>query len=950
MPEQLYKLSPDRDLQSYFFMPSAIAAMSQAGPAGFTLSGRWRQQFDWAVVEWNRDNTFEHPSLRYLPDGDLSGLKLTYIEQRRNCIPLESNLYPVVDWNDLRIWATPEGGTEQLYQVFFVNPYGNAPNGITTAPIGSYVPASATMLLTSSPGTGKRAGVAVLEQHYYYIVAGGDTLSDIAAGIAQNINDFGSSTFSAYSNGASVVITLNPANWESANHSAVNPLLGANGNRLTVYGFAEDGAQIWQQPAVFFNGGQFPAAYQITIDFGNLIGRNVNTGQFVPVPTSDIRKMRWTWSADFQPSSFMQTDFQVQVTNWTVTGQNRIYSVAGPGSRRIEDSGSGVTYSGTWSTEQGNYSGSSIAFTQTPNDACTIIYQETSQHQLYLGTRLLNSGQKSGANISIIVDGQPVPQFTTLFLPGEDLLVRLPLGTYGPGTHTVTLQHQGPADYYIYFDFLEIAHPTTSLPEFEPNTFSLATDWDTYHSQSLPAERTAWLIQKLGFTGRVNHYVGALWFYEIVRPGTRYASLTVTFVLVQGVNPSSTITLNITPPNSGTTSIQHLVLFDDTPATLAQAFAGLINLGSNAIWASASGDQLTLTARAMGPDGDNILVQLDSSTAGYTLQGGSELTGGVYGAPYTNIDPNGTLALTADYWRTDLSAAPSINRAARDWHLAYFQALKSYGIDVVVAFSTELMNGDPDPAAGIVQQYPDAAPVVLTTPSIQTNFSPTSIAYWTKNYLEMASLQNSAGLQPYLQFGEVQWWYFPNGAGMPFYDAYTQQQFQAKYGVPMQTITSNTADPSAYPNEMSFLAAMIGNYTASIRNTVLAQYPACRFEVLYPTDTNNFSITQMVNFPATDWTPANLHVLKTESFTFTGSNNLDLSAYSIGVSASKGFPLNQRSHLVGIGNAWNAWPKEVDIAQAQGLDSIVLFALDQYCLIGYPPPPFLKTARALRQA
>src|SRR5579875_1413203 len=102
MPEQLYKLSPDRDLQSYFFMPSAIAAMSQAGPAGFTLSGRWRQQFDWAVVEWNRDNTFEHPSLRYLPDGDLSGLKLTYIEQRRNCIPLESNLYPVVDWNDLR--------------------------------------------------------------------------------------------------------------------------------------------------------------------------------------------------------------------------------------------------------------------------------------------------------------------------------------------------------------------------------------------------------------------------------------------------------------------------------------------------------------------------------------------------------------------------------------------------------------------------------------------------------------------------------------------------------------------------------------------------------------------------------------------------------------------------------------------------------------------------------
>ena len=30
MAEQLYKLSPDRDLQCYFLMPSAIAAMSNA--------------------------------------------------------------------------------------------------------------------------------------------------------------------------------------------------------------------------------------------------------------------------------------------------------------------------------------------------------------------------------------------------------------------------------------------------------------------------------------------------------------------------------------------------------------------------------------------------------------------------------------------------------------------------------------------------------------------------------------------------------------------------------------------------------------------------------------------------------------------------------------------------------------------------------------------------------
>src|ERR1700743_2105453 len=103
MGEQITKLTPDRDLQCYFLTPSAIAAMSGATSTGFIVSGKWRQQFDWAVVEWNRDNVFEHSSMRYLPDGDLSGLVLSYHEQRIGCIPFESNLVPVVDWNDLRI-------------------------------------------------------------------------------------------------------------------------------------------------------------------------------------------------------------------------------------------------------------------------------------------------------------------------------------------------------------------------------------------------------------------------------------------------------------------------------------------------------------------------------------------------------------------------------------------------------------------------------------------------------------------------------------------------------------------------------------------------------------------------------------------------------------------------------------------------------------------------------
>jgi hypothetical protein len=184
---------------------------------------------------------------------------------------------------------------------------------------------------------------------------------------------------------------------------------------------------------------------------------------------------------------------------------------------------------------------------------------------------------------------------------------------------------------------------------------------------------------------------------------------------------------------------------------------------------------------------------------------------------------------------------------------------------------------------------------------------------------------------------------------MPFYDAYTQQQFSAAYGAPMQEITSNTSDPSSYPNEVAFLPTLIGAYTAALRSALQTAYPGCRFEVLYPTDVNNFALNTLINYPSTDWTPANLTCLKTESFGFTGSYDLVSCTMSMNTSTAKGFPNSRRAHLIGISDAWSAWLKEADIAQSQGLETVVLFALDQYCLIGYPPPPFVNSTSSSRQ-
>jgi hypothetical protein len=342
-----------------------------------------------------------------------------------------------------------------------------------------------------------------------------------------------------------------------------------------------------------------------------------------------------------------------------------------------------------------------------------------------------------------------------------------------------------------------------------------------------------------------------------------------------------------------------------------------------AIRATVSGNQLTIYSRSLGTDGNFISIAASANTTDLTIVlSGATLTGGVDGT-----------------WLTDLLVVPRLNRAARDWSLSFFQAVNGYGMDGVASFSMELGNGDTSVAAGIAQRYPSGNAVWLNTPSLQTNFSPTSASFWQQVHLDMANILVAAGMNPYLQFGEVQWWYFPDdGSGMPFYDSYTTSTFQTEYGRAMTVITSNTVDPTTVPQEAAFLPGLIGSFTSQIMAFVRATVPTCRFEVLYPVDVNDTSLNQVVNYPVSEWTPAILNCLKTESFSYTAARNLDSSATSIAAGIPLGFPPLQRSHLVGISDPSTSWLKEARMAQAAGFESVVLFALDQFCLIGYSLP------------
>jgi hypothetical protein len=899
-------LTPNQDLQCYFFQPSAVAALSATSASGFTVSGSWRQQFDWTVVEWNRDNVFEHPLFRYLPVSDLSGLQLSYQETRTNCIPIDSDLYATVSWPYLRVWADPGTG-EQVYMIPLI--------GHATPVTGGYTAASATFTLQGTATGTDYIELAWDQEHYTYQLYGTDTLETAAAALANSISTF-SQTMQAVANGAAITLTL------------TNSSTGANGNRIGVYGnvystMPGGPQESWQPGWQLLSDGVSPSQWQINLDFSAITGVD-ETGATVAVPMNSVRKMRWTWAADLQAGEFARSEFAVTISNWTVSGSNRTYQVAGPGSWRVEDDDSSIGYTGQWTSSIGNYSGGSICYATVPGASIRYSYQSPKDHNLNLGTRRI----PTAAQLSIQVDQNPV-QILTVALAGEDVLVRWDLGTLtGQTQHTVTVTHTGATGEPFYFDFFEVAIPTQNLPTFAADPQStLATDWDTLNSQALAPERTAWQIQALGFTGRANHYVGALWFYELVCAGQQYATGAITFSGTSEFGKTTQISL-------GPTVLTHLNLIGDTPASLALAFQLQINEGSTGTWAQANAGVLTITARTMGTAGDGLTLAADvGGSTTLQAQCSGPLAGGVDGT-----------------WFTDLTAVPRVNRAARDWSQSFFTALNGYGIAATASFSTELGNGDPSASAGIAQCYPDSSPVEVNTPALQTNFSPTSLGFWQQVYLDMANVMSAAGMTPYLQFGEVQWWYFcpptdpangnwtpvPNG-GMPFYDTYTTTTFQSQYGRPMHVFTDPSNDPSPYPQESAFLPGLIGQFTAAIMAFVRQTYANAQFEVLYPPDTNDAPLTSVINLPA-QWVPANLNCFKTENFTYTGDYDLDKATTSIDLPGQLGFTQANSAHLVGIGNYTTPWAKEVRMAKGLKLGSVVLFALDQCCLIGYALP------------
>ena len=370
---------------------------------------------------------------------------------------------------------------------------------------------------------------------------------------------------------------------------------------------------------------------------------------------------------------------------------------------------------------------------------------------------------------------------------------------------------------------------------------------------------------------------------------------------------------------------------------MAKCFELMINAGSTAVWAERERRSADDHGAGDGGGGERMRSLVDDGRARRSRRRRAATTL-IGGRGRDMADGSGGVA-------ADESGGAGLERGA------IFAALKGYGIDVAAAFSMELQHGDDSLEAGIAQRYPDGIRCWLNTPALQTNFSAgRARRSGSRCMLDMAEVMAEAGVRPYLQFGEVQWWYFrERPSGMPFYDDYTTSHVPGGVRAADGGDRERARGSGAVSGRVRVPAGLIGEFTdammAFVRRDAIR---TTRFEVLYPPDVNDTPLNRLINLPRDSGRRPKLDCLKTENFTYTGDRNLDKARESIvlpmraGVSAGAEQPPggDRRVHdaVAARSSGWR---------MGEGLESVVLFALDQFCLIGYELPLDRGSRRAL---
>jgi hypothetical protein len=891
LSETIHKLAPHRSMYLRGFdRRGAAAAMHHASAAGFTVSGCWSDQADFAVaVLFDADDQYGHLfTSRYLPDFSLAGVTLDFDLALTGCQCPLSGKYPSVAWGALSFINNLETpGTTPLA------PLSTSSNGAQVA--------SRTYTVNGTPALGDRVQLVYLSNvvwdhtvigpaavsfsFYWYgpgtvhsITIGGatysytegktDTANSIAAAIAGAVNDPNATASAA---GNSVTLTPKLAcpptlSCSASDGNGPGTLRGAETpafiaadlvDQITKTNWGAVGAQI--ELTASLNGASFTITPSISGSDGNSIellelhatptayltpgGSSKLTGgadptsmhfhfDFSVLGLASVRQIWLTLAPALNYSgagglaAYAPCEFSAVFSNWTVGDASgvTVLKLAGPGSVTIGSSDAWTTYAGSgWSQVAGWYFGGFARQSSHAGDTVSVEYSCQFAHNLYLGTALVSGAGTFNATL----DGAAVAPVSLNADSASAIVTRRLLAAgVAAGSHTVVLTVSGACT----FDFLQAAVLSDALPA--PITYpevSAACDFDTSQTYQIPPERLAWILSQFGFAGDIDFYAGVFFALRRVRSGGNFHAAVVTiagpFSIGTGYGNGDALYLQVGGSAYGDgkgTEFGVAVYPADTLTTLAQRLVNAINALFVGIWASVTGaGQLTITTL--------------SPINGFTLF-----------SKGTGISISGDIGVgTEGVWQVDASQASPLNSAFTAYLSDFSGLLHTAGLTMTVAFSQELLAPpDTNTAAGAwTQRFADGTQVLTATgfgswgaglvegisgstiqvtahgyitgntwhgasaagsgawtitvidtnhfslatqvsnsggyvPSVgdacfielqtsQCCFNPSTVgAYLAACYKQAAGILSAAGLVPWLQFGEVGWWFFSRVQGL----------------------------------------------------------------------------------------------------------------------------------------------------------------------------------------
>ena len=231
-------------------------------------------------------------------------------------------------------------------------------------------------------------------------------------------------------------------------------------------------------------------------------------------------------------------EWRAVISNIAVTGDASLK--VGGGSARIEESDARCRYTGYWEDYKygagwpsqwwaGGHAKRTAPASGGDLRKVAFSYSQTQQHDLYLGTFLNTDCGK----VSVSVDGVTTTHDLYLNEYGGTVANLKVRGSVPAGNHTVEItalfdRNAASAGYYFYFDYLwPLVPQDVPDPPQEYEDVSLAIDFDTDHGYKKPPAWHLWQLQRLGFQGHADVYMGVFWNNKRQRIGAVYPYATV---------------------------------------------------------------------------------------------------------------------------------------------------------------------------------------------------------------------------------------------------------------------------------------------------------------------------------------------------------------------------------------------------------------------------------------